>query len=347
MPRLPSPGRSRPTVADVAARAGVSTATVSRVLAQDGGATPAVKERVRAAARELGYRPNLSARTLRVRQRKVIGLVLPDMHNPFFTGVAHGVEETLCAAGYTLLLGNSADDAGRERRHLEVFHDEDVAGLVLVPCNAEGADYAPLAEWNVPMVAIDRTPGGIHVDFVNTDNQQSAHDAAAHLLRAGHRSLALINGPERLEVCRARKRGVIEAMREAGRAAEDLVVINADFRAPGGAAAMQALLDRKPKPRAVLITNNLMTLGALEVVHARGVRVPEDLALVSFDDVPWAHALHPPLTAVAQPAIELGRTAASLLLERIGDPSRPPRTVTLSNRLNIRGSCGVKSPSTA
>jgi LacI family transcriptional regulator len=331
----------RPTIKDVAAQVGVSTATVSRVLAGLGGASDHVQRRVAKAAKALGYRPNLQARGLRVRRRNLIGLVLPSLRNPFFTNLAHGIEEFLGVSGYTLLLGHSAEQADRERRHLEVFLDEGIAGLVLVPSNATGASYADLAEWGVPLVAVDRAPRGLTCDLVNTDNRASARRAAAHLLRLGYKHLAFINGPKDLDVARLRLAGIREAFQEMSRSPETLVVENGDFQQGGGANAMRSLLARKIPPEAVIVGNNLMTLGALEVVHSRGLRIPSDIALLCFDDMPWATSLRPPMTAISQPAEELGRTAAGLLIERLAHPSRPPRTVTLANQLNIRASCGA------
>ncbi|MHB1305582.1 MAG: LacI family DNA-binding transcriptional regulator [Limisphaerales bacterium] len=332
------------TIREVAARSKVSTATVSRVLAGLDGAGTAVRDRVFQAARSLNYHPNRLARGLRVRQRKMVGVVIPDLQNPFFTGVVYGVESVLCEAGYTLLLGHSDGLATRERTHLGEFRSEGAAGVVLIPGNAPEADYSSLRTWDTPVVAVDRAPSGIEVDLVATSNRDGARVAIQHLLALGHREIALINGPEGFDVTRDRLAGYREALSAAGVFGRDEWVVSGDFRQAGGQRAMDRLLDLARPPRAVLVANNLMTLGALQAIHERGVRIPDDLAVVGFDDMPWATSLRPPLTAVAQPAEELGRAAAQLLIERLHSPGRLVRQVILPTRLVIRASCGAGRP---
>jgi len=332
------------TIREVAARAGVSTATVSRVLGGLNGAGRDVRARVRAAARALAYEPNRLARGLRARHRKVVGVVIPDLQNPFFTGVVHGVEAVLCAAGYTLLLGNSDGLAERERVHFGVLRGEGAAGLILIPGNAPDADYAALRSGEVPVVAVDRSPRGVAVDLVTADHRAGARGAVAHLVALGHRGIALINGPRSFDVSRARAAGYREALAAAGCWAGADLVVHGDFTQAGGGVAMLRLLALARPPAAVLIANNLMTLGALRVIHERGIRIPDELAVVGFDDLPWAMSLRPSLTAVAQPAEDLGRTAAQLLLERLADPGRQVRRVTLPTRLMVRASCGAPAP---
>lgn len=334
-------GPRRPTIREVAVRAEVSIATVSRVLAGIPGAGPEVRERVLATVEKLGYTPDLSARSLRARHRKLIGLMLPDLQNPFFTGLAHGVEEILSDAGFTLLLGHSDGQPQRERRYLDVFRGEGMAGLVFVPGNRQEADYSKLRSWNLPVVAVDRGPRGLDVDLVKTDNRGGARDALRHLIKLGFRDLAMINGPEGLDVSAERLAGALEAVAEAGLPRDILRVVHSDFHLEGGIQSMNTLLAATRRPRALLVANNLMTLGALQVLHERGVRIPDDLALVSFDDMPWAASLRPALTAVSQPAEELGRTAAGLLLDRLAEPSRTPRQVILRSTLIVRSSCGA------
>jgi DNA-binding LacI/PurR family transcriptional regulator len=202
------------------------------------------------------------------------------------------------------------------------------------------ADYAVLREWQTPVVAVDRVPRGLEVDLVDTDNREGARVAVEHLFADGHRLVGLINGPEGFAVTRERLTGYAEALAAAGVELRSEYVVHSDFRRSGGKNSMEQLLNLPQPPRAVLVANNLMTLGALEAIHERGVRVPQELALVCFDDMPWATSLNPPLTAVAQPAEELGRTAAELLLERLRDPQRIPRRIILPNRLVVRSSCG-------
>jgi LacI family transcriptional regulator len=332
------------TIKDVAARAGVSTATVSRMLSGIKGAGSPLRRQVMKAVHELDYQPNRLARGLRAQQRKVIGVMIPHLQNPFFTGVVFGVESVLYQEGYTLLLGHSDGRVERERIHLGVLRSEGVAGLVLVPCDGPGANYEFLRNWRLPMVAVDRSPMGLEVDLVSTTNREGVREAVQHLLALGHRDIAFINGPRDFDVSRERLAGYQDALAAAAVPLSGQFVVHGDFRQPGGYAAMSSLLDLPVRPRAVLIANNLMTLGALPAIYERNLDVPQDIAVVGFDDMPWAASLRPPLTAVAQPAEELGRTAAQLLLERLRDPHRLMRRVVLPTRLVVRASCGASQP---
>jgi len=331
------------TIHEVAAHAGVSTATISRVLAGvDGAAGAEVRERVFNAVRKLDYQPNRLARSLRVQHRKVVAVVIPDLQNPFFTGVVHGVENVLCEAGYTLLLGHSDDRADREERHLGVLRGEAADGLILIPSNAPTANYAMLAQWKLPLVAVDRAPRGLSIDLVHTDNCAGAHEAVNHLLKLGHKAIALINGPESFDVSVQRRKGYLKALAHAGVKAFKPWQQTGNFRQASGYEAMLQLLALPKPPRAVLVANNLMTLGALAAIHEKKLRIPDDIAVIGFDDMPWAPSLNPALTAIAQPAIELGQAAATLLLERIAMPSRPTQSIMLRTQLVIRASCGAK-----
>lgn len=305
------------------------------------GAGAAVRQRVLRAAEALDYHPNRLARGLRARHRKVVGVLLPDLQNPFFTGIVRGVEEVLCQAGFTLLLGHSDGLAERERSHLRVLRGEGADGLIFIPGNGPGASYEALRNWKVPVVSVDRSPRGLAVDLVTATNRDGAREATRHLLALGHGSVALINGPAEFDVAQEREAGYRDALREAGCAFRADLVAHGDFRQASAQAGMARLLDLEAPARAVLVANNLMTLGALQAIHERALSIPEDVAIVGFDDMPWATSLRPPLTAVAQPAEEMGRKAARLLLERLEDPGQPARRVVLPTRLVIRASCGA------
>ncbi|MGA2866398.1 MAG: LacI family DNA-binding transcriptional regulator [Verrucomicrobiota bacterium] len=342
--RIKSSNRSGAiTIKEVAAEAGVSTATVSRVLAGLDGVAEEVRDRVSGAVAKLDYHPNRLARGLRLGHRKVIGMIIPDLQNPFFTGVVHGVEAELYSAGYTLLLGHSDGLAEREKEQLRILRGEGVAGLVFIPGNLPRANYESIRTWKIPVVAVDRSPGELEVDLVCSNNREGTRQAVNHLLSLGYKEIALLNGPEGINVTQERLGGYQDALRSAGVAVRESFVIHSDFRQVGGYAAMARFLDLAKPPRAVVVANNLMTLGALQAIHERGIRIPEELAVVCFDDMPWATSLRPPLTAVAQPAEELGRTAAQLLLERLKDPKRLVRQVVLPTRLMVRASCGART----
>jgi DNA-binding LacI/PurR family transcriptional regulator len=307
---------------------------------------PELRDRVREVARRLGYQPNRVARNLRVRATRVIGLAVPDIENPFFISVIGATDEVLQEAGFSLLLASYNENARREAELLATFQAEGVAGIVFTPSNAPGADYAELVRAHTPLVAISRYPEGLNVDLVSVANQEGARAATAHLLRQGHREIAFINGPLAISTARERQAGFEQAFAEAGVALRRDLIRHADFRQPGGYECMRRLLEASEPPTAVFTANNLMTLGALQAIHESGWEIPDRIAVVGFDDMAWAPSLRPPLTAVAQPAREVGATAATLLLERIAQPERATRRVVLDTRLVVRASCGA-SPTAA
>jgi len=316
---------------------------VSRVLAGMDGVKDKARERVKEAVAKLNYHPNRLARGLRVGHRNVIGVIIPDLQNPFFTGVLHGVEAALYGAGYTLQIGHSDGLAEREQEQLRLLRGEGIAGLVFMPGDLPGANYESIRTWEVPVVAIDRSPGGVEVDLVCANNREGMRQAVNHLLSLGQKEIAIINGPERINVAQERLGGYQDALRSAGIPVREPFIIHSDFRQQGGYEAMVRLLHSTKLPKAVVVANNLMTLGALQAIHERGLRIPEEIALVCFDDMPWATSLHPPLTAVAQPVEELGRTGGEVLLERLKDPKRLVRQVVLPTRLIVRASCGART----
>jgi DNA-binding LacI/PurR family transcriptional regulator len=321
----------------------VSIATVSRVFADPDRVSVGLRERVLQAAKTLGYQPSRVARTLRVGTSLTIGVVIPDVQNPFFTGVVRGSERVLLEAGYMLVLGNSDEIPEREARMLATLRAEGVAGIVFVPIANKTSVYDRLAHSPFPIVAVDRLPAGLRIDLVTVNNTQASCEAVAHLLALGHTKIALIGGPAPHSTARERQEGYELAMRGARKAVRPEWMQYGDFREQGGYDSMRALLALPHPPTAVFVANNLMTLGALRALHEAGKRIPDDVALVGFDDMPWATSLNPPLTAVAQPAHELGATAAELLLARIADPQRPVRHVVLDTELVVRASCGAVS----
>lgn len=328
------------TIRDVAVKAGVSTATVSRVLSGTVRVRENTRARVLKAVRSLHFQPNRLAQGLRAGQRKVICVILPDLQNPFFTSLVHGIEAALYEAGYILLLGHSDGLAEREQKHLSILRGEGAAGLIIIPSNAPGANYHDLAAGNVPTVAVDRLPNGLDTDLVTTNNRDAMREAVAHLISHGYKDIAFINGPQGLNVTDERRLGYQDALLAAGIPQQESLIIHSDFRHAGGMSATTRLLGLRNPPRAVVVANNLMSLGALQVIQERGLRIPDEIAIVSFDDMPWATSLSPALTAMAQPAEELGRTSARLLLEKLENPRRPPREIILPARLMVRASCG-------
>jgi DNA-binding LacI/PurR family transcriptional regulator len=331
-----------PTIKHVAEAAGVSTATVSRVLSGLAGVGPEISDRVREEVRKLGYQPNRVARSLRVRTTRTIGVIIPDIENPFFTRVVRGIEEVLQAAEYSLLLANSNESPARERVAFATLQAEGAAGVIFTAAAGQRLDYRDLHAHQLPMVSISRVLPGLKVDTVTVGNVEGARMAVAHLIGLGHRRIGLISGPMSINTARDRQAGYEKALEDAGLPLVRDLVQFADFRQTGGYSAMEQLLQMRVPPTAVFAGSNLMTLGALQAIHERGLNIPGEIAIVGFDDMPWAVSLEPPLTAVAQPAFEVGMAAARLILERLHEPGRPIRHIVLETNLVVRASCGSR-----
>ena len=329
------------TITRVADRAGVSIATVSRASADPGTVSKKLLLRVQEAARALNYRPSRAARMLRGATSQAVGVVIPDLENPFFTSAVRGIDSVLQAAGYTLLLANSDEDVARERNVLQTLRAEGVVGIIFVPINAARDAYREVLAPPLHTVAIDRSPVGLRPDLVTVDNVEGTRCGVAHLIEMGHREVALLGGPLRHSTATERERGYEQALKEGGLPLCADLVYRADFREGGGYHGMKALLALPRRPTAVFVANNLMTLGAFRALHEARIRIPEELALVGFDDMPWATSLNPPLTAVSQPSQEIGSAAADLLLDRIARPDRTIRHVILETTLVVRASCGA------
>ena len=331
------------TVKEVAKRAGVSTATVSRVLSGAGGVREPLRLRVLEAARYLAYRPNRAARNLRVRFSRTVGVLIPDIQNPFYTSVLCGIAEALRETDYSLLFANYDESPELEKRSLETFRAEGVRGLIFAPSRAPSSLYAELGHAGIALVAVSRVPSHLRVDQVTVANREGAHSATSHLIGLGYERIALINGPLALSSARDQQAGYEDALHEAGLPLDESLIMHGEFRHATGYSAMQHLLDMASPPRALFAASNLLTLGALQAIHERAVDIPSQIAVVGFDLLPLAISLQPPLTMVAPPAFEVGRTAADLLLDRVQKPHIPCRQVMLETQLIIRSSCGSES----
>ncbi|MGI5177897.1 LacI family DNA-binding transcriptional regulator [Dactylosporangium sp. CA-152071] len=325
------------TIYDVAQRAQVSPATVSRVLNGRASVDPDMVVRVQDAVRELNYRPNSVARNLRRSRTTLWTVIISDVGNPFFTAMVRGVEDVAQRAGYSVVLCNSDEDPAKEAQYVTAALQDQMAG-VIISSSGHAANVNRLIEAGTPVVAIDRQISGANVDSVLVDNEHGAHMATAHLLERGYRRIACITGPRKVSTAAQRLRGYQQALREQGFATPAALVRYSDYREEGGYAAMASLLDAGDPPDAVFAANNLMTVGAVECVVDRGIAVPAGMGVIGFDDIPWAHLVRPSLSTVSQPTYELGRTAAMLLAERITEPDRPASTVTLQTTLKVRES---------
>ncbi|MCW2940978.1 MAG: ribose operon repressor RbsR [Actinomycetia bacterium] len=326
------------SIKDVAQRAGVSVATVSRVLNASPSVTERTRARVQAVMDELGYRPNAVARSLRTDATNTIGLIIGDILNPFFTELARAVDDEARAAGYSVLIGNADERPEQQDHYVGTLLEQRVDGLLLCPT----AEITPLVEDAVrgsrPLVFLDRTLAGLDVPSVRADGSAAIRDLVRHLRALGHRRIAFISGPALLSTGRERTAAFVSALTECGLPVRPEYVEAGDFQAASGRSITARLLDLPEPPEVIFTGDNLMALGALDEIRARGLRVPADVALASYDDVPWFTHLDPPMTAISQPVQELGRLAVRALVDRIGD--RPVRSVVLPARLVVRRSCG-------
>lgn len=327
---------------DVARAAGVSASTVSRVISRPGMVASATRERVEQVIAELGYRPSRVARRLRVEagRSKLIGLILPDIQNPFFADLARGVEDAARERGYAVFLGNSDEDAGKESRYLDIMRAESVSGVILPPAAGSGGRVRDLLDEGVAVVCVDRRLPGTCVDTVVMNNRRGARQATEHLIGLGHDRIGFIEGLAGLSTTAERLEGYREALRAAAIEPDPGLFGAGGSRQAGGRRVAERLLEGG-RPTALIAGNSLMTLGALEAARALGLRVPADVALVGYDDVPWADVVVPPLTVVRQNASSLGRRAMEVLLRRLTAPDRAPQQVVLEPELVVRGSCGA------
>ncbi len=325
------------TIYDVARRAEVSAATVSRVLNGYATVDPALVARVLGAVRDLGYRRNGVARNLRRAQTTLWAVIISDIGNPFFTSMVRGIEDVAQVAGYSVVLCNSDEDPEKEATYIAAAMTEQMAGVIISASNRPKAVRA-LVESGTPVVAIDRELPGVEVDTVLVDNERGAEAGTAHLLDAGYQRIACITGSDEISTARQRVQGYRRALVAAGQEVRPELEIYSDFRERGGFESMAALLDLEEPPDAVFVANNLMTVGAMECLVDRGVSIPDDMGIVGFDDIPWAHLVRPSLTTIAQPTYEVGRTAARLLVDRISTVASKPSTMVLPADLRIRES---------
>jgi LacI family transcriptional regulator/LacI family repressor for deo operon, udp, cdd, tsx, nupC, and nupG len=325
---------------EVARRAHVSTATVSRVLNKSDKVLPQTRAAVERALRELNYHPNRVARRLRMKRKcaQLVGLIIPDFQNPFYAEIARGVEDIAYGNNYALLLCNSDENPRKERFYLDVLCAEAVDGIVLPPFDERNAEVSHVIKSGIPVVCVDRSLAKVQTDLVEVDNYRGAFEAVTHLIEKGHRRIGLIEGRPHVSTNRERRRGYLDAHVAAGLTAPDDLMRAGDLRLESGRALTTELIALSHPPTALFVGNNLMAVGALAALRQHGRRVPHDVAIVGFDDLPWAESLDPPLTAVRQPAYEVGRQAMELLLKRIAEPGRPPVTIRLMPQLIVRRS---------
>src|SRR5215813_8814518 len=333
-------GPKAASISDVAREAGVSIFTVSAVVNKKSHVGKNLRERVEEAIQKLNYRPNLIARSLIKQKTQTIGMIVPDIANPFFPMVVRGAEDAAQKLGYNLLLCNSDDNLEKEDRAVELLLSKRVDGILLTKA---AGDFEPALQQmiknvNTPFVLVMRTYPQLTKDAVISDDYQGAYEAVCHLARSGRRRIGLVSGPLKISNAKERWRGFRDALEKNNLPYDPDLVVEGDYRIESGFRAGHALLSRRPD--GIYVANHLMTVGFLKAVEEMGLKCPDDFGLVSFDDYPWLGVFRPRLTTVELPKHQLGSEAAELLIQRIGGNQGKPILKKLSPELRIRESCG-------
>jgi LacI family transcriptional regulator len=323
------------TMRQIAAAAKVSIGTVSHVINDTAKVRPKLRERVLEAIRRLGYQPSALAQGLRRRRTNMLGMIIPDITNPFFPGVVRGAEDVAYKRSYRMILCNADNDAEKEHSYIRELRSYHVAGLLIIP--SSGAEIAAhlrtYTSSSVPVVCIDRVPEGWKGDAVLVANENGAYEGTRHLIEMGHHRLAVITGPLKLTNAVDRLKGFKRALEESKLRLEEEFLQEARFDAPSGYQAALRLLRMPERPTAIFACNDLMAFGVLQAARELGIRCPEDLSIVGFDSLEFTKLTDPSLTSIHQPGYELGATAARLLLQRIDGMQTPPKRLSLSTEL--------------
>ncbi len=325
-------------IEDVARQAGVSTATVSRVLSGKPYVREELRTRVLEAIQALDYRPSRVARSLRVQRSSIIGLIISDIQNPFFTSMVRAVEDVAYAQQYSVFLCNSDEDIEKESMYIDLMMAEQVSGIIVSPTSGDNEVYRQLVEQELPVVAIDRRVTSVAIDTVVSDNVTAARTVVTHLIDNGHRRIGAVLGVPDASTGAERYDGYMAALTAADIESDPELVKIGIPRANMGYALTDVLLSLKDPPTALFTGNNLLTMGALRAIYEQKLRIPEDVALAAFDEMDWMFLLNPSLTVVAQPTYEMGQKAAELLLERIEQPDLPPREIVMQPMVKFRES---------
>jgi LacI family transcriptional regulator len=325
---------NRVSIHDVAAEAGVSAATVSRVLNDPRLVAAESLRRVRQAMDELGYRPNKLASNLRRQKVEMIGAVVSDVESPHFAQMVRVIETAGYRKGYRLLLCNTDEMPAKQADYLEMLAGERVSGIILSPSDPGAAEISEVIDFGIPIVAIDRHVHDKRADAVLVNNEGSAREATNHLIEAGHERIGFIGGPSEIDTAAERLAGYVAAMHAASLEPRS---VDGHYRVDGARDAAQGLLDGE-RVSALVVANDLMTIGAMQALRQQGLSIPRDVSLVAIDDPIWCALLDPPLTALAQPIERAAETAVAFLLDRINGRRKRAKRETLDCELHVRGS---------
>lgn len=327
------------SIRDVAKRAGVSVSTVSHVINNTRHVEPETAVRVRQAITELAYHPNAAARSLRSGQTHTIGLMVPDNSNPFFAEIARVIEDEGFRAGYSVILCNSDGSNAKENAYVDVLLSKQVDGLIFISSSNGLQNLKRVLNAKTPVVVVDREVHDSAVSQILVDNWHGGYLAGQYLLELGHRHFAMITGYQSTTPSAQRQLGFNQVLHEANIILDPKQVVSGDFRFEGGKGAASQLVNAGLNFSALFAANDLMAMGALTALHAAGVRVPQDVSVIGFDNIPYAQTTVPPLTTIAQPIEEIGKCCIEVLLQQIRMPDAPVHQDVLLPSLVIRESC--------
>ena len=334
------------TIVEVAKRARVSTATVSNVIRGTRKVSEERTARVQAAIHDLNYSPNEIARSLKVKQTRMLTMVLPDITNPFFPEIIRGAEDAAFARGYFLLTANTDEQPGRERRIIAALRSYRIDGILLATAQGslghDTSHIASLVRAGVSVVCLDRAVPDVPTDAVLLDNVGGARECVRHLIKQGHRRIGIITGTLHLQTGYERLEGYRLALEDAGMAIEKRLIAEGDFRFESGRRRALALLKHSARPSALFVCNGVMAQGALQAFDECKLRCPGDVALATFDDISLDHSFHPHITAVVQPSYEMGSRAAGMLMDRVeGRLGKGWSVVRVAPKLVLRASSSL------
>ncbi|NDJ52241.1 MAG: LacI family transcriptional regulator [Chloroflexi bacterium] len=328
-------------IQDVAKLAKVAPITVSRVINNSGYVSDKTRKRVEGAIAELGYVPNMLGPSLRFKQTMSIAAMVTDITNPFWTTVTRGIEDVASANGYLTILCNSDESEEKQALYLETLLQRQIDGILLVPASNDSASIKRILNQKIPLVVLDREVQNVAVDVVRADSQEGAYLLTKHLLALGHRHIAMLAGPKSTSTSVDRVTGYLHALEEAGIEPNDDLIYWDAYTQEAGYRNAKRVINSALCPTAIFAANNFIAIGTIQALKDQELCVPDDMSIVAVDDIPPTYSLEPFLTVAAQPAKEMGRVAAELLLDRIkNEEDKPPQSIILDITMIIRSSSG-------
>jgi LacI family transcriptional regulator, fructose operon transcriptional repressor len=331
------------SIRDIALKAGVSVATVSRVISNKPHVRPEVRDAVLKVIEEEGYRPSRIASRMRSQSSGVVGLMITDIRNPFFTAIARAIEDVANQHNMNVFLCNTDENSAKEDIYLQALLEERVAGVILSPTRETREPFAPLLDSRVPAVSIDRRIVGANIDGVYSDNFQAAYSLTKHVIEQGYQQIAALFGLKDSMTGHDRMAGHLKALEDHGIKPHASHTQYGPPKEDAGEAVVSGWLKGRHRPDAIITGNSRMTIGALNAIAAAGLSIPGDVALAGFDETAWMRHAGPGITVISQPTYEMGKTAAELLFQRQITPDRPSREVVLQGQLIVRGSTAKKA----